>query len=184
VVEDYQKISDSSTASYIANSKAAMLYSGPWMFSKITELNPKIDLGWFYVPDDEGKYIAFNDVNSGWAITSDCAKDQKKYDAAVQFLKFFYSEDIYSQVCSIMNAMPVTNIDIKYESEVQDKVLQDFRKKAILTSDQIGSYDTPENFQNYLFMYVNDYIEGKYTLDEITGILDDTWDNCNNKPKD
>jgi len=80
--------------------------------------------------------------------------------------------------------MPVTNIDIKYESEVQDKVLQDFRKKAILTSDQIGSYDTPENFQNYLFMYVNDYIEGKYTLDEITGILDDTWDNCNNKPKD
>lgn len=177
VNEDFRNTLDSSTASAIAYGKAVMLYSGPWMFSQILNLNPDAELGWFYLPDEAGNVCVLDSIPAGWSITADCAADKDKYEASLLFLKYFYSTQVYTKVCGNMNAMPATKEKILYATiPVQEKLLKDFNEAKNLTSKSIGDEDTPEGFLNYMYKLVQEMIDGKYTVDEALGLLDARWD--------
>lgn len=179
VNQNYRSTQDSSTASALAYGQAVMLYSGPWMFSQILNLNPDAELGWFYLPDENGDMIALNDIPAGWSITTECAQDEDKYEASLLFLQFFYSKQVYSNVCEIMNAMPVTKEKIIYQTiPVREKLLRDYEECETFTSGGIGDYATPEGFLNDMYQLIQDFIDGKYTIDETADILDKKWDKC------
>lgn len=177
VNRDYKSTPDSSTASAIAYGQAVMLYSGPWMFSQIMNLNPDAELGWFYLPDEKGRLLTLDSNPAGWAITADCAGDKDKYEAAVQFLKYFYSRQVYTQVCENMNAMPSTRKEIVYDAiPVQKKLLEDFNKSNNYTGKGIGDEETPEGFINYMYQLILELIDGKYTIGHVLKLLDTKWD--------
>ena len=50
----YRNVSDSQTAQLLASGQAAMVYAGPWMLTRIEDLNPQIHLGFFFLPGKGG----------------------------------------------------------------------------------------------------------------------------------
>ncbi len=177
VQPDFMKISDSLAISEMAYGQAVMLYSGPWVFEQLLNLNPDMEPGWFFLPDESGNCMVFEDTSSGWSITAECKRDKKKYEAAVLFLQYFYSEPVYTNVCQTMNAMPSVQEKIEYGMlPVQKKVLKDFDSAQNTTVRQIGDEESPEGFRNYMFKLVQELINGKYEVKEVQQLLDEKWD--------
>ncbi|MDF2538499.1 MAG: msmE 19 [Herbinix sp.] len=177
VQSDFMQVSDSLAISEIANGQAVMLYSGPWVFDQLLNLNPDMEPGWFFLPDESGNSMVFDDTSSGWSITAECKEDKKKYEAAVLFLKYFYSEPVYTNVCQTMNSMPAVQEEIEYSMvPIQKKVLEDFEASQHTTAIQIGDEETPEVFRNYMYRLVQELIAGKYEVKEVQQLLDEKWD--------
>lgn len=180
VNSDYESVSDSETGFLMAGGTVGMLYSGPWMFRKIQEINPDCSLGWFYLPDNEGNVYAFIDKSSGWGITEKCKKDERKYEAAVCFLEYFFTSEQYQQLCSYTNSLPSTNV----ETELQDSpILNEVKekmdsRKVTLFEQQIGSQDTPENFRSILFEQIFTLLREEVSAEEFLERMEDEWIRC------
>lgn len=171
----YATTSDAETCEYIANGNAVMLYSLCNQIPKIQSLNPEMELGWFFMPDDEGQKYSFTDNQSGWGISAECRNDEKKYDAAVKFLKFFYSEEIYGEICSLMNALPVTKKEMPLENE-QLKEINEEAGGVLKPEMQIGDEDTPEGFRNFLCAGLKEVLNGEKTKEEILREYQNEWE--------
>lgn len=96
VEENYAETTDAETIELLTEGRAAMLCSGPWLFSQILKTDPEFEIGWFFLPDREGKLLLEQNGDWEWAVASSCEVDGT-YDAAVDFLKFYYSRDIYEK---------------------------------------------------------------------------------------
>ena len=92
----------------ISARKAVMVYAGPWMLPQIENLNPQIRLGFFFLPGRDGTVYAMDDRSVEWGISSVTAGNEKKMDASVRFLQFYYSEGVYENILEIMNGNSVT----------------------------------------------------------------------------
>lgn len=77
----------------------AMVYAGPWLFTKIIDAYPMCTesdktplgeeiaedkdsvtyrLGWFFLEDDKGNLTALTRNDAYWAISETCAEDARK----------------------------------------------------------------------------------------------------------
>lgn len=174
VHKGYAGIGDAATCEYIANGRAVMLYALCNQIPKIQRMNPEIKLGWFFMPNDDGKKYSFYDNKTGWAITTECKADKKRYDAAIKFLKFFYSKEIYGEICNIMNALPVTKEDISIENDL----LKEIKRQAetvVLLETKIGDENTPEGFESFLFQKLMELVEGKVNRKQVLKSLQKSW---------
>ena len=104
----YRAVSDRETVRAISARKAVMVYAGPWMLPQIENLNPQIRLGFFFLPGRDGTVYAMDDRSVEWGISSVTAGNEKKMDASVRFLQFYYSEGVYENILEIMNGNSVT----------------------------------------------------------------------------
>ena len=104
----YRAVSDRETVRAISARKAVMVYAGPWMLPQIENLNPQIRLGFFFLPGRDGNVYAMDDRSVEWGISSVTAGNEKKMDASVRFLQFYYSEGVYENILEIMNGNSVT----------------------------------------------------------------------------
>lgn len=104
----YRAVSDRETARSISARQAVMVYAGPWMLPQIENLNPQIRLGFFFLPGRNGTVYAMDDRSVEWGISSATAADEKRMDASVRFLQFYYSEGVYENILEIMNGNAVT----------------------------------------------------------------------------
>ena len=177
--KDFSTISDGEAIRLMASGNFGMLYSGPWVVSRIKEINPNIELGWFYLPDNNGNCYIFADRNSGWGITEECKSNPRKYDAALKFLKFFYSQEIYGDICKSMNAIPITSYELNTKMSPLFAEIKDKMEKATDISDiQIGDNNTPENFSTYAYRKIIDYMMGEVSKEVLLKELDIGWDEC------
>lgn len=178
---DFETVADSETASYIASGQAVMLYSGPWMFKEILELNEELDLGWLYLPNEDGQKVVLQQLPQGFAITKECSEDEDKYQAAIEFLKYFYSMPNYRDICERMSALGVTVEPVVYEGlEVNQKMQDDFDDPSSMkTTESIGSEKTPEGFRNVMYTSIIKMINDEYSVDEVLDLLDKEWDELN-----
>ena len=94
----YRAVSDRETVRAISARKAVMVYAGPWMLPQIENLNPQIRLGFFFLPGRDGTVYAMDDRSVEWGISSVTAGNEKKMDASVRFLQFYYSEGVYENI--------------------------------------------------------------------------------------
>lgn len=62
----YRNVSDSQTAQSLASGQAAMVYAGPWMLTRIEDLNPQIHLGFFFLPGKDGITYAVQERRAEW----------------------------------------------------------------------------------------------------------------------
>lgn len=176
VHESFAGTGDAETCEYIADGRAVMLYALCNQIPKIEALNPQAELGWFFMPDDEGQRISFNDNKSGWAITAECRADQEKYDAAVAFLRFFYSEEIYQEVCNIMNALPITKEEIRLEDALLKEIREQTAGGIIRPDVQIGDEATPEGFESVFYKRLTEVFEGKADEEVLPEVLQAEWE--------
>ncbi|MFF0824545.1 MULTISPECIES: ABC transporter substrate-binding protein [Micromonospora] len=98
VLKGWQSTADAQTSTLLVNHQAVMATSsaGIGRLNDIHKVDPKFKAGLFIIPDDAGnidvlKNAVNGDTAPGLAISSQAKQNGAEYDAAVDFLTFFYS---------------------------------------------------------------------------------------------
>lgn len=171
----YADTTDTETIELLAEGRAAMLCSGTWMFSQIMNANPQFQLGWFFLPNDEDYPPLVLNSEWEWVITKEC-KDNGLYDTAVDFLEFFYSEEIYKGVLQDMSGLSSLKENIVYEAiPVQKEIIEAMGRQEVAEENLNGMGNAPEGFTNKLYQNMLKLAEGEQTVDETAEMLEQGW---------
>lgn len=182
VDKGWASTADNQTASMLVTGKAAQLFSGPWMFSQISQADPNFDFGWYPVPDRQGK-IVVNGLNTlqGWAISTEANADADKKAAITEFIKFFYSKDQYTKYAQATNAIPVTKEEITYEAAPQMesvlKIMNDPNTvKSLMINSFWGEDQMPTQWRNWFYKLAQEWLtKGDFSADYMKK-ADAEWD--------
>ena len=181
VNSDWQTTRDGNLSYMMAEGEIAMMYTGAWTSFAIQKLNTDMHLGWFYVPDENGVTYAGDNLDTFWSVTKSCEEDPERYDAAMKFLKFFYSEENYTQVCESICGFPLT----KEWIATSGVPFQEAAERAFLSSDQqiatyIGDEDTPVDFEKGMLLLLRGELSGEVSVEETASRLQQLWENSEN----
>ncbi len=182
VEKGFLSTADNQTASMLVTGKAAQLFSGPWMFSQISQADPKFDYGWYPVPDRKGRVIV-NGLNTlqGWSISTKANGDADKKAAITEFVKFFFSKDQYTKYMKSVNGIPTTKEAITYEAVPQmQRVLEVMNDSKTIKSLQINSFwgenQMPPQWRNWFYKMAQEWLtKGDFSV-EYMKKADAEWD--------
>lgn len=202
ILEDSINMNDNQLISSFVEGKAAMVYAGPWLFSQIIaqdwkatdsyekdtqtinlieedseELLSDSDfrLGWFFMPDREGNSVAMEITMMNWAISKECAEDNKKKEAATLFLEFFYQKENYRKALQAVNGLPTTKEAVLYPMIGAQQNLMVSYRYAEKSKEYIGNYKTPEAFFTTLCPTLDSLLTGTISLETAAARLDEEW---------
>lgn len=197
VYENFSNMNDSGVISKLIEGEVAMVYTGPWLFSQIAEAYPDalisdkdnlgkavaidenvtFQLGWFFMPDQNGDAVVINVPESNWAISAACAEDPEKAEAVRAFLEYFYGVENYRKVLQSMNALPTTKAAVLYPSDSVQRELLNKYSYANVIGSYLGDYQTPEAVKVYLYRTLPLLAADKQvSIDDILEQLDAIWD--------
>ena len=180
----WQSTPDSALAYHMAEGEVAMVFSGPWLAANILELDCDAQLGWFYVPGEDGTVTAGQNLDVFWSVTSGCARDEKRYAAAVEFLDYFYSEPIYEETCAAMMGYSSLADPDRGSYEHNDftaQVARAFQQADIRTAVYVGNEDTPAGFEKQLLSILSTLCQGSVTVEEAQQQTQQAWELCLNQ---
>ncbi|MDO5292717.1 MAG: ABC transporter substrate-binding protein [bacterium] len=180
----YQTTTDTQTIEVLTEGRAAMLYSGTWMFSQIQKADQDFELGWFFLPDEKGKPIIDTVENVGWSITSSCAENKDMYTAATEFLKYYYSTGIYRTVLQEMNGIPTLKKEVTYDTiPIQQDILKQIREYGTSGGENLDSPMVPEGVSSDICEILYRMIVQDKNVDDVVSDLDKEWDEKLEKKK-
>ncbi len=172
---------DTALAYHLSSGNIAMVFSGPWLALEAQELEPELELGWFYVPNTQGDTIAGESLDVFWTITADCAEDPQRYADARAFLEFFYSESIYDEIYSAMAGFS-TIVDAGQEasagSPIMDEVHGDRATADKHISAYVGDENTPPGFEKKLLTALLRMYSGELSAAELQELACQYWEEC------
>lgn len=182
VDKGWMSTADNQTASMLVTGKAAQLFSGPWMFSQISQADSKFEFGWYPVPDRKGRVVV-NGLNSlqGWAISTKANGDADKKAAITEFIKFFFSKDQYTKYLKAGNSIPTTKEKVTYEAGPQmQRVLEVMNDPNTIKSLMINSFwgedQMPPQWRNWFYKLAQDWLtKGDFSV-EYMKKADAEWD--------
>lgn len=169
---------DSALAYHLAEGEVAMVFSGPWLLRDALALDPELELGWFYVPGEEGLVVAGESVDVFWAVTAECARDPERYAAAVAFLEYFYSEGVYEQVCSSMAGFSTLADESRGQYEVEAAIAEVSVARAaadLRLTAYVGDENTPPGFEKQLLSILMRLCRGELTVEEAQALAAGSW---------
>lgn len=177
VNEDWALKQDGSLTYSMSQGEVAMIYTGSWNAREVQKLNPEISLGWFFVPDEAGNVVVSENKDAYWCLTKACGADERRYQAALEFLDYFYTSDAYNQLCERTCGFPVTAEKTmvpkeRIQLEIQEKVMQYKKHRSVY----IGNEDTPQGFEKALLLEAVALGEGHTTAAESAKRLDALWE--------
>lgn len=179
--EEWPSTPDGALAYHVAKGEVAMVFSGPWLVSDVLELDPEMELGWFYVPNTAGQVVAGDSLDVFWAVTEGCARDEERYQAAVRFLEYFYSDEVYEEVWSAMAGYS-TLTDQSWDPLVADGALTEVADALegadLRLSDYVGDENTPPGFEKKLLTLLSQMCAGELTVAETQELACRYWDEC------
>lgn len=168
---------DGSLAYMMSEGEVAMIYSGAWVSQEILRLNPDMELGWFYVPDEEGNIQVDEMQDTFWSVTKECQEDQEKYQAALTFLEFFYAASNYSNVMDSITAFPTVANAFNYNMDpIQAQIQAAFEENQDHITGFIGDENCPQGFESQMLAAVCQMLEGKKEIGEIQEEIQTMWE--------
>ena len=175
--EEYREMSDNETAQEIAAGDAAMLHTGAWMLPQIRGMNPGLKLGFFFLAGPGGTTYAVRDLSNCWGISESCASDPDKYEAASEFLQFFYSGGVYESVLNTMTARSVTQRKTEGgEPDTAVLVSEAYNDDIVVTDRIISNLDTPGGFRNSFNQILGEILWGATPVEELAEALTAEWE--------
>lgn len=181
VDESWPSTPDGSMAHFLAEEQVAMVFSGPWLMSDTLTLDPNMDLGWFYVPNSEGRVIAGDSLDVFWTVSASCAEDPARYEAAVSFLIFFYSQGIYEETYTSMAALSTLKDNSRstpaYDHTMQ-QVISAHDSAEIHLHGYVGDENTPPGFEKKLLTVISRMCAGELTVQETQTLANQYWQEC------
>ncbi len=178
VNDDWQTTRDGNLPYKMAEGEIAMMYTGPWTSAAIEKLNKDMNLGWFYVPDEKGVTYAGDNLDTFWSVTKECEDDPDRYEAAMTFLKYFYSENNYTLVCEAIRGLPLTKEWIATSGvQFQEETERAFRSSDKQIATYIGDEDTPVEFEKGMLLLLRGELSGEVSVEETASRLQQLWEN-------
>ena len=181
VDESWPSTPDGALAYHMAEEQVAMVFSGPWLASGALSINPELDLGWFYVPGTDGKVVAGDSLDVFWTVSAGCSRDETRYEAAVDFLEFFYSEGTYEDVYMAMagfSTLKDTSRDRAPESGVLAETSVAHEAADQRLRGYVGDENTPPGFEKKLLTVLSQMCAGELTVAETQALAAQYWDEC------
>ncbi len=180
VDERWPATPDTALAYHLSNGNIAMVFSGPWLAFEAMDLDPGLELGWFYVPDTAGNTVAGESLDVFWTITADCAEDPQRYADAAAFLEFFYSDTIYDEIYSAMAGFPTVS---EAETAASDSPIMNEVNMARAAADNrisayVGDENTPPGFEKKLLTALLRMYSGQLSSAELQELACQYWDEC------
>lgn len=173
----YRNVSDSQTAQLLASGQAAMVYTGPWMLTRIEDLNPQIHLGFFFLPGKDGITYAVQERRAEWGISAATARDKNKMEAAGRFLKFYYSEGIYENVLETMNGDSVTVRPVRgMDTQDQAIIKAAYSANPVRTGGVTDYAEVPDGFFTYFAQRLSDTLWGEESTSCLADELTRKWE--------
>lgn len=179
VNDDWQTTRDGNLPYKMAEGEIAMMYTGPWTSFAIQKLNTSMELGWFYVPGANGVTYAGDNLDTFWSVTKECEENPDKYDAAMTFLKYFYSEQNYTLTCEAICSFPLT----KEWIATAGVPFQEETERASRSSDKqiatyIGDEDTPVDFEKGMLLLLRSELKSEVSVTDAAQHIQQLWDSC------
>jgi raffinose/stachyose/melibiose transport system substrate-binding protein len=173
---------DNQTTQMLISGKAAMLYSGTWMFQQIQQADPNFEIGFFAIPDENGK-IALSSAlpPQGWAISADAAKDQAKVDAFKKFVEFYFSKDQYASYLSKVSGIASTKEQVTYDAiapmKTAMKLVSDPNNtKTLMINQFYGDNQIPPQFRDWFYKTITQTLSGQLSVKEAMQRADTEWE--------
>ena len=181
VEESWPSTPDGSLAYQMAQGQVAMVFSGPWLAADALSIDPQLQLGWFYPPTTDGQVVAGESLDVFWTVTQGCAQDPARYDAAVAFLNFFYSPEVYEHIYTSMAGFS-TLTDPNRSEGTQQGVLAEtgaaHKAADVRISGYVGDENTPPNFEKKLLTLLSRMCAGELTVAQTQALADQYWQEC------
>lgn len=197
LLEDSINMNNNQLITEFVEGNTAMIYTGPWMFTQISDAYPqamesdknplgeelneeedqaKCRIAWFFMPDADGNPVAIRESEAEWAISRECAQDEKKLEAATLFFEYFYQTVHYRKTLQSMYAIPTTKEAVLYPAAaIQQKLLVDYRY-ADKSDSYLGNNETPEGFQTKLYKILYSLAADTMSAEQAAQRLDEVWD--------
>ncbi len=182
VVPGFMNISDHQTVDYLVQRKAAMLMSGPWMFNQLTQADPDFEVGFFPIPDRQGRiYMLGLPQPTGWAVSSLAAADSDKNRVIEQFLHFFYSDEEYPKYLQAVNGIPATPLGGSFKvSEQMEEVQRWLDNPKVIQLQGMDHYwgkdAIPPGFRNAFYELIQQVITDNISINKALNKADSIWD--------
>ena len=170
---------DAALSYHLAEGEVAMVFSGPWLIRDALALDPSLELGWFYVPSEAGQVVAGESVDVFWAVSAGCARDPDRYEAACAFLEFFYSEEVYEQVCAAMAGFSTLTDKTRGQYEASPAIgeMAEARAGADLRfTAYVGDENTPPGFEKRLLELLVRLCQGELSVSEAQALCAKCWE--------
>ena len=159
--------------------KFAMMYTSACTTEAVLRLNEDMEMGWFYVPNESGEAQVPEILDAFWAVSSKCQEDPKKYEAAMTFLRFFYSQENYANVLKSITAFSTMGEECSYEmSEIQQQIVEDYNHNQTHYSGYIGDENCPEGFEIMMLTIIQQMLKGDCTVVEAQSQIQAAWEKC------
>ena len=166
---------DSSTAYLMTQNSAAMLYTGSWTSREIHDINENFDIGWFYIPNDDGTCTVSETNDAYLCLTKECSNDEDKYNAAIEFLKFFYSEDNYDMVLETLNGISALKDSQNIErNELWQKIVTGYESSDKQTNS-IGDESFPQGFEKSVLTDLRKMLNAELSIRQFLKTCDKAW---------
>ena len=179
VNDDWQTTRDGNLPYRMAEGEIAMMYTGPWTSFAIQKLNTSMELGWFYVPGANGVTYASDNLDTFWSVTKECEENPDKYDAAMTFLKYFYSEQNYKLTCEEICCFPLTKKWIATAGvPFQEETERAFRSSDKQIATYIGNEDTPVDFEKGMLLLLRSELKSEVSVTDAAQHIQQLWDSC------
>jgi raffinose/stachyose/melibiose transport system substrate-binding protein len=172
---------DAQITTFLVNDMSAMMFSGTHMISQIYDAAPEFALGWFPVPDRNGKINLVGGAGiGGLSLSAESAKDAGKQAAFNEFIKFFFAKENYKLFLETMSYLPTTVDAPDVEgTEVYKTILA-----AVNSADHLGPMwnglsgdnELPPDFRNFTYKSVVEVIQGIRSTESALSEMQKTWD--------
>lgn len=180
VDEGWLSTPDAMVTTFLVSDMAAMLYSGPWMFTQIAEADPNFEMGWFPVPDRNGKFNLVGGAGKGgWSLSKEAAADENKKAGFEAFVQYFFSSEVYGAFLEAMSGFPTT---VTKPEMTVSPILQEVIDTAAgadslskMWNGKVGSDELPPDFRNYTYKVLVEVLAGAKSIEDALAELDTTW---------
>jgi raffinose/stachyose/melibiose transport system substrate-binding protein len=168
--------------SILVSGRAAMYFIGPFAFQQIMEADPSFEFGFFAIPNKDGKInVMGGPTHSGWAINAETQKNSAKAEAVYDFIRYFFSKDVYTNYISTGNFLSSLKEKIVYDSTEQFREVQRIAaiadNKQLNWNQKIGTNELPPNFRNFCYKLASEWFLNVSTIDAGLRIMDQEWAN-------
>ncbi len=167
---------NTSVPSLIINQEVAMTYAASWMINDVETLSSEVELGWFYLPDDEGNIVLDKQTKSYWTITNACANDPEKLEVAEAFLNYFYDAEQYADMCTSISGMSVANylVEPGY-STLQQEVVDEAHGAEKICRLTLSNALIPQDFRRELYSSLYEMLSGETDVQTMCESLESLW---------
>jgi len=167
--------------SILVSGQAAMYYIGPFAFNQVVEADPRFEFGFFALPDRNGRLnVMGGPTAAGWAINAEAQKNSEKANVIYDFIRYFFSTNVYTDFLRQSNLLPSLKIKPSYPTTEQFqevlRIASVADNKQLNWNQKIEDNELPPNFRNYCYKLASEWFLNVSSIDDGLRAMDREWE--------